>query len=150
MLHRFKIKFMLLSLQTYQQSLKCITGISRKMVKNNHHLGLSSMSTTNKDIYNIIPCNSYQLHSCLPSQRLGIMSFVPLSKWGGIDLHNAGLHKSLGSDQFIVTSIVNDINNTCLSCNGLWPPREVSCIQTKSSEFLVTPHGPHSVDSLGS
>lgn len=61
----------------------------------------------------------YQFNTSFPSQGLGIVSLVPLSEWGSINLHNAGLDEGLGSDQLIVTGIVDDINDTCLSCNSL-------------------------------
>lgn len=75
------------------------------------------------------------------------MSLVPLSEWGGINLHNTGFDKSLGSDQFIVAGIVDDVNDTRLSCDSLWSPSEVPWFQTKGSVFFVATHCPHRVNS---
>lgn len=92
----------------------------------------------------------YQFNTSFPSQGLGIVSLVPLSEWGSINLHNAGLDEGLGSDQLIVTGIVDDINDTCLSCNSLWSPGKVARVKTEGSIFLVASHCPHSMNSSGS
>ena len=44
-------------------------------------------------------------------------SHSPLPERSGIHLHNAVLHKSLGSYQLVVTSIVNNIDETSLASN---------------------------------
>ena len=64
--------------------------------------------------------STYQFDTLFPAKRLCIVSLVPLAEWGSINLNNCALHQSFGSHQFIVTGIVDNINDTsfaCLSCN---------------------------------
>ena len=54
------------------------------------------------------------------------MRFVPLSEWGGIDGNDATFDQGLGSDQFVVGGVVDDIDNTNFSCDGFSSPGEVA------------------------
>ena len=54
------------------------------------------------------------------------MRFVPLSEWGRIDGDDATFDQSLGSDQFVVGGVVDNIDNTNFSCNGFGSPGEVA------------------------
>lgn len=63
--------------------------------------------------------NPFSLHASISvTFSLVYSSNLPLPKWRGIHLYDAVLHKSLGSDQLIVTGIVYHINDTCLACNA--------------------------------
>ena len=54
------------------------------------------------------------------------MRFVPLSEWGRIDGDDATFDQGLGSDQFVVGGVVDNIDNTNFSCNGFSSPGEVA------------------------
>jgi len=62
----------------------------------------------------------------LAAKSLGVVRFVPLSEWGRIDGDDATLDQSLGSDQFVVGGVVDNIDNTNFSCNGFSSPGEVA------------------------
>jgi hypothetical protein len=66
-----------------------------------------------------------------------IMLKVPLSEWIGINYDNAVLDDSLGSDELVVGSVINDIKNSGLSGDGLGTPGEVSSINSESSVLHV-------------
>ena len=62
----------------------------------------------------------------LAAKSLGVVRFVPLSEWGRIDGDDATFDQSLGSDQFVVGGVVDNIDNTNFSCNGFSSPGEVA------------------------
>ena len=69
------------------------------------------------------------------------MGLVPLSVWCAVDEHNTVLHQGLGTDQFIVGCIIDNINYSCLACTTLRAPGEVPHVQPQGSVLLVaSPH----------
>lgn len=60
----------------------------------------------------------------LLTQNFTVMRFIPLTEGSSIDLDNGTLDEGLGTDKFIVGSIVNDINDTSLTRNGFTTPTE--------------------------
>ena len=62
----------------------------------------------------------------LAAKSLGVVRFVPLSEWSRIDGDDATFDQSLGSDQFVVGGVVDNIDNTNFSCNGFSSPGEVA------------------------
>lgn len=58
---------------------------------------------------------TYQFHTLLSTKLLGIIAFVPSSKWSGINQNNTILDQGLGSNQFVIGSIVHNIDDTRLS-----------------------------------
>merc|ERR1711862_788866 len=63
-----------------------------------------------------------ELSSLLSSKRQSIVGLVPLSEGCGIDDYDGVLHESFGSDQLVVTGIVDNINNPGLAGNGFRTP----------------------------
>ena len=55
------------------------------------------------------------VHTCTLKYKLHIeqQRYLPLSEGSAIDLDYAVFHKGFGSDQFVVTGIVHDIQYTC-------------------------------------
>ena len=69
------------------------------------------------------------------------MGLVPLSVRCAVDEHNTVLHQGLGTDQFIVGCIIDDINYSCLACTTLRAPGEAPHVQPQGSVLLVaSPH----------
>jgi len=72
---------------------------------------------------------------------------VPLSEGSGIDQDNGVLNESLGSDELVVGSVVNDIENTGLASHGLGTPGEVSVVVSQGTTLDVSTAAAH-VDAL--
>lgn len=62
---------------------------------------------------------------------------VPLSEGGGVNLDDAVLDEGLGTNELVVGSVVNDIDNTGLSGDRLGAPGEGAVINAKSAVLLV-------------
>ena len=84
----------------------------------------------------------------LLAQSLTVVSLPPLTEGSRVNLDDAALDESLGSDQLVVGSIVHDINDTALAGDCLRSPREISSIQTKSAELAVSTTGADRVNAL--
>jgi len=78
-----------------------------------------------------------------------IVEPLPLPEGSSIDDHDGVLHESLGSDQLIVTSIVDNINDPGLAGNSFRSPGEVTSVKPESSVLLVSSPDPEGVDPLG-
>ena len=59
---------------------------------------------------------TYQLGSLLAPQRSGVVSLIPLPEGKAINEDDAILHQGLGSDQLVVGSIVDYIDDSGLPC----------------------------------
>lgn len=88
------------------------------------------------------------LLSLFLTQGLTVVGFVPLSEWGSINLDDSRLGQGVGSDQLVVGWVVDDRGDSGLSGNTLRGPREVTGLNSQSSELLVTTSGSDGVDSL--
>lgn len=60
---------------------------------------------------------TYKLGSLLAAKRDGVVSFIPLSERCGINDDDCVLHQSLGTNQFVVGGIVNNVDDTGLARN---------------------------------
>jgi len=67
-----------------------------------------------------------------------VLSQVPLSEWVGINGDDAVLDDGLGSDKLVVGSVVDDIQNSGLSGEGLGTPGEVSSVDSQGTIFVVS------------
>lgn len=83
-----------------------------------------------------------------PANGLAVVSLVPLSEWGGVNLDDGRLGEGVGTDQFVVRRVVHDTNDTGLAGNALRSPREVTGLETEGTELLVATTGTDKVDSL--
>jgi len=66
---------------------------------------------------------------------------------GGIDLDNGALNEGLGTDQFVVGGIVDDIQDSHLTGGGLGGPGKVTGVQTEGAVLLVATHGADRADT---
>lgn len=71
------------------------------------------------------------------SQRQNVMAFIPLTEWCGIDDNDGILYQGLGTHQFVVRCIVDDIDDTSLACSAFRSPGKVAGVQTKGTEFQI-------------
>lgn len=84
----------------------------------------------------------------LLTQNLTVVGLEPLSEWGSVDLDDGRLGQCVGSNQFVVGRVVHNTSNSGLSGDTLGSPREVTGLDSQSSELLVATSGSDSVDSL--
>lgn len=70
-----------------------------------------------------------------------VVLFVVFLERSGINGDDGVLDKGLGTDQLVGGGVVHDIDDTGLTGARLGTPGEVSGLQTKSAELLVTTHG---------
>lgn len=83
------------------------------------------------------------------TQNLTVVGLEPLLEWSGVDLNNSRLGQSVSSDQLVVGWVVDDRSNSGLSSDTFTGPREVTGLNSQSSELLVATSGSDGVDSLG-
>ena len=75
---------------------------------------------------------------------------IPLSEWGGIDLHNGILHEGLRTDKLVVCGIVDSVDNTSFARDCFRSPGEVTVIIFEGSLLEISASSPDIDDSLGS
>lgn len=85
----------------------------------------------------------------LLAQDFTVVSFVPLTEGSSIDLDDSALDEGLGTDEFVVRGVVDDIDNTGLARDGFAGPGEGTRVQAESTELGVTTADTDSVDALG-
>jgi len=73
---------------------------------------------------------------------------VPLTERGGVNSNDASLDQSLGTDQFVVSGVVNDINDTGLASLDFGTPGEVTSFEAQCAPLKVATHASHAVDVL--
>lgn len=78
----------------------------------------------------------------------GVVSLVPLTEGGGIDLDDGVLDQGTGTDQLVVGGVVDNSNNTSLARDSLGTPGEVTRVQTHGTELAVTTTGANLVNAL--
>ena len=83
------------------------------------------------------------------AKSLPVMSLIPLTEGGGIDLDDGSLNQSLGTNKFVVTGIVDNIDDTGLAADGLTTPGETARIETESTVLDVTSTDTDGMDTLG-
>lgn len=79
-----------------------------------------------------------ELSAFLMTEGEGIVSLVPLSEGCSVDNDDGVLHQSLGTDQLVVASIVDDVDDPRLAGNGLRAPGKVALIKPEGTVLLVT------------
>ena len=89
-----------------------------------------------------------QLGSLSPAEGKGVVSLIPLSKWSGINLHDAVLHEGLRSDQLVVAGVVHNIQDSGLAGLSLRAPGEVASIQSQGTELVATTSYAHFVHAI--
>ena len=77
-----------------------------------------------------------------------VVLHVPLSERSGIDLNNGVLGQGLGTDQLLVGSVVNSIQDSGLVGSVLTGPDEVTGVQSHGAELHVTTSASNGMDSL--
>lgn len=82
------------------------------------------------------------------TQRLGIVGLVPLPERGGVDHDNGVLDDGLGAHQLIVSSVVDNVDDTGFAGDGLGAPGKVTGVQTKGTVLLVTSSNSDGVNAL--
>ena len=80
---------------------------------------------------------------------LAVVSLVPLTEGGGINLDDGGLGQGVGSDQLVVGRVVGDDDDTGLAGNALGGPGEVARVEAEGTELAVATTGADKVDTLG-
>lgn len=66
------------------------------------------------------------------------MSFVELSEWSSINDNDGALYQGLGTDQLVVGCVVDDVQDTGLTCGTFRGPGKVSSLETESTELAVS------------
>ncbi len=84
----------------------------------------------------------------LLAQNFTVVRFVPLTEGGSIDLDDGALDEGLGTDKFVVGSVVDDINDTGLARDGFTGPGERTRVQTESAVLNITSTDTDGVDAL--
>ena len=108
----------------------------------------------------LLPFGEFLLHLSGSGSLLGgllslstnvnaIVVVVPLGEGRSVDLHNAVLHKSLGSNQLVVGGVVHNVQNSSFAGNLLGGPVEVSFFESEGSELVVSSSDSNSSDSSG-
>ena len=62
--------------------------------------------------------NTNNFDALLSGQRQRVVSLVPLSERRGVNLHDRALCERLRTNQLVVASIVDNIDDSCLSGNA--------------------------------
>ena len=94
--------------------------------------------------------SSASLDGTLFSKNDTVVLLIELLERSSIDGDDTVLDQSLGTDQLVGGGVVHNIDNTSSAGAGLSSPGEVSGLQTKSAELLVSTHGTDSGHLLGS
>jgi len=85
----------------------------------------------------------------LLAELFAVVLHEPSLEGGGIDLADGTLDESLGTDQFVVGGVVDDVEDTALAGDVLGTPGEVALVQTESAELQVATTTADGADTLG-
>jgi len=80
---------------------------------------------------------------------LSVVSLVPLTEGGSIDLNDGALDEGVRADQLVVRGVVDDSENTGLARRVLAGPGEVAGLQTEGTVLEVSSTDTNSVNALG-
>merc|ERR1719411_2332530 len=89
-----------------------------------------------------------QLGALLTSQGKSVVGLVPLSEWSSINDNNGVLDQGLSSDQLVVGSVVDHVDDSGLAGDCLAAPGEVTLVQSESAILLVSSTDTKSVNPL--
>lgn len=78
-----------------------------------------------------------------------VVGLEVLAERVSVNLNNSGLGQSVGTNKLVVGRVVDDADDTGLARDTLSAPREVTGLQTESTELLVTTTSTDGVDTLG-
>ena len=87
------------------------------------------------------------LFTLLGHQVDAIMVQIPLTEWGCINLNNTVLDQCLGSNEFVIRSVIDNIKDSCFSGGWLWSPVEVTFLESECSELIISTSDSDSSDS---
>lgn len=82
------------------------------------------------------------------AERLAVVGLEPLSEGSGINLDDGGLGEGVGADKLVVGGVVDDTDDTGLLGDALRAPREVTGVETQSTELAVSTAGADKMDTL--
>lgn len=80
---------------------------------------------------------------------LAVVSLVPLTEGGGIDLDDGGAGQGVGTDEFVVRRVVRDTDDTGLAGAAFGGPGEVTGVEAEGTVLGVTTAGADGVNALG-
>merc|ERR1719232_921119 len=80
----------------------------------------------------------------------GVMGLIPLTERSGVNDDNGVLDQGLGTNQLIVGSVVDNIDDTGLTGHSLAAPGKVALVEAQGAIFLVASSAAEGVDPLGS
>lgn len=80
---------------------------------------------------------------------LAVVGLVPLTEGGSVNLDNGRLGQGVCADQLVVGGVEGHSNDTGLAGDTLGAPREVTRLETETTELLVATTGADKVDALG-
>ncbi len=83
------------------------------------------------------------------AKGLAVVSLVPLTEGGGIDLDDGGAGQGVGTDKLVVGRVVGDSNDSGLAGAALGGPGKVAGFETEGTELAVTATGADGVNALG-
>ena len=82
------------------------------------------------------------------TERRAVVSLVPCAERSSIDLDDSGFGESICSDKFVVRRVESNNNDTSFARDTFAAPREVTGVETKSTEFPVATSSANKMDSL--
>jgi len=109
---------------------------------------LDSSSNSGLNVSGLLNFSSGFFLELLLTDFDSVVSQVPLSEGSSIDLDDGALDQSVGSDQLVVGSVVNDDEDLSLSGDLFRRPGEVSGVKLEGLELVVTTSDTESSNSL--
>jgi len=99
---------------------------------------LYSTSEGGLNVSGLLDFSSGGFGDLLLTEFNAVVSQVPLSERSTIDLDDGALDQSVGSDQFVVGGVVDDLEDLSLSGDLFRRPGEVTGVELEGLELVVT------------